>query len=377
MRRMSVSLVVVVVALGVSGSSSGRDAASGILVRTTVVTGEVAYTRIRGGHSWITVADLVGKGRREITSDPRRAAWNDHSPAWSPDGSRLAFIREGRSGSGLYVANRDGTGLRRLVHLPKVADSDPTLPVYDASDFSWSPDGQRLAFADGPLVVVDADGTGTRTVVPTRACKPSWSPDGGSLVYLVDDGCSSERGANAADPGYQAVSRVDVDGTHRRELARGSVGDAAWSPDGRLIAFTNACEVRHGGDWLCAGSVMNADGSGRHRVTPRVYSGGEWAVAWAAGGQQLLWSDYPAFYATTLADGRPRKVIPLPYKEGSLVGISLDGRRLAILARSRYDMNDSPHPIPPLVITTLDRSLILRVTVPRGWEAIDASVTLR
>jgi Tol biopolymer transport system component len=214
-------------------------------------TGDVAYTRVwidpkLGDRTWITVADLAGDGRRDITERPGRATlWDDYGPVWSPDGSWLAFVRHGRngSGSGLYVANRDGTQVRRALALPTRALealewSGDDFRSTEVPAYAWSPDGQRLAFADGTLWVVDRDGTNSRKLVQSSACKPSWSPDGRTLIYLVDNFCGG-RGANQGAPGHRSINLIDVDGSHRRHLATGSFGDASWSPDGRRIAFTN------------------------------------------------------------------------------------------------------------------------------------------
>jgi dipeptidyl aminopeptidase/acylaminoacyl peptidase len=353
--------------LGMQGAlSSGAPA----------VTGEVAYTRVQGESLWITVADLAGKGRHEITRPlGKKASWFDHSPAWSPDGSRVAFLREGRTGSGLYVASRDGSGLRRVLRLPNNPDSDAEFWAYDASDFAWSPDGKSLAFASGLLYVVSADGTNSRKLPVSSACKPSWSPNGRSLLYLRDRvfGCGY-RGGNEHDPGHKAIYRIDTDGSHSRLLARGSFGDASWSPDGRQIAITDGCSVAHGGDWFCSVSVVKADGSGKQRLVKDSFGGG-W-VQWTAGGTEVLWPSYPTFQATNVATGKTHKVLPAPYKEGDPVGISASGQMIAVLAMSSYEMAES-HPVPPLLIVTASGRLVQRVTVPPGWRSAWAGVYVR
>ena len=60
----------------------------------------------------------------------------EHSPAFSPDGTRLAFVRETGGNADIYVANADGSAARRLTH---AAGSD-----YNPA---WSPDGTQIAFA--------------------------------------------------------------------------------------------------------------------------------------------------------------------------------------------------------------------------------------
>lgn len=104
-------------------------------------------------------------------------------PAWSPDGSRIAFADHASSGTGfsLYLINPDGTGLDELVTM-----------AGSLSDPAWSPDGTRLAFGGvGPdnqeIFVVNADGSNlvniTNTPAPLGEIQPAWSPDGEAIVF--------------------------------------------------------------------------------------------------------------------------------------------------------------------------------------------------
>jgi Tol biopolymer transport system component len=371
-RLAQVGAIGVVVVVGGAGTSVEAKEGS-------AVAGDAAYTRIWTGEhrvdAWITVADLAGASRKTITPRPRgRVSWGDHGALWSPDGPRLAFIREGRKASGLYVAKRDGTGLRRVLVLPGVPYSDPLFPEYSASDFAWSPNGQLLAFAYGPLRIVNSDGTNQRTLVDSLSCKPSWSPDGRSLVYLVDDGCGTERGSNEWDPGFRAVDRIDSDGSHRRRLATGSFGDVAWSPDGRHIAFTDRCAVAHGGDWACSLSLIKEDGSGRRRLVKQTWGGGEWGVMWAAAGSEVLWPSFPSFKATNVVTGRTHSVLRAPDGDGEPVGISRDGRRIAVLVGP---VEQGEAPVPRLNIVAMNGRVIQPVTVPRGWTSAEVDVLVR
>jgi Tol biopolymer transport system component len=103
---------------------------------------------------------LDGSGDRPITSGPEL----DRQPDWSPDGSRLVFLRQG---DGLYIVNADGTGLRFLT-----AGTDP----------SWSPDGAQIAFSrwtsqGGEIHTINVDGTGERQVTSAADGISSFSPD--------------------------------------------------------------------------------------------------------------------------------------------------------------------------------------------------------
>jgi TolB protein len=102
----------------------------------------------------------------------RTASW----PAWSPDGTRIAFTgRDSRSAydTDIYVVNVDGSGLVRLTNDPRARDAMP----------SWSSDGliafvREAGINGNPIFVMNADGTEQRAVTPLRgaALSPAWKP---------------------------------------------------------------------------------------------------------------------------------------------------------------------------------------------------------
>ena len=93
---------------------------------------------------------------------------------------QIAFVSGPHDGSAasIFVANANGSGVRRLTHAPQRFDSAP----------AWSPDGTRIAFAGSfdwhasKVYVMRADGRGLRrlTRLPATAMEgePAWSPDG-------------------------------------------------------------------------------------------------------------------------------------------------------------------------------------------------------
>src|SRR5262249_37069625 len=129
--------------------------------------GLLALDSPRGANHVILTAQPDGSGMRQLTSDQINAV----EPAWSPDGSTIAFARLGRKG-GIYLIDADGTKLRRLT----TGGGEP----------AWSPDGSQLAFIrNNPstrftsLFVIATDGSGERQLpCPVAASEPAWSPDG-------------------------------------------------------------------------------------------------------------------------------------------------------------------------------------------------------
>jgi Tol biopolymer transport system component len=190
------------------------------------------------GRSDLWVMNADGSDPRPLIDGPG-SSW---SPAWSPDGSRIAFARG--DPASLYVVDSNGSDLTRL-----------TPDDVNASDLSWSPDGSRIVFnpegeVEKDLYVVNADGTGERALLqaPGYQMEPDWSPDGQKIAFTT----SSPDGAGFG------ISVMDADGTNVRSLTDHPAAQSAeWSPDGRQIAFM---ALRPGTDHDTL-YVMNADGT--------------------------------------------------------------------------------------------------------------------
>jgi Tol biopolymer transport system component len=133
----------------------------------------------------------------------------DHSPEWSPDGTKVAFIRITASGSSLFVMNADGTDVRQLTNHP---GQDVFWWGFYTNDYErWSPDGKRIVFTnviDGgraDLHVIDADGTHDVQLTDYSADFNGWAPDG-RITF------------NSAVSGSQELYLINPDGTGRVNL---------------------------------------------------------------------------------------------------------------------------------------------------------------
>jgi len=176
------------------------------------------------------------------------------SPAWSPDGSKIAFSSSMHGHSEIYVADSAGANPKRLTVSTGHPDSSP---VWNAKT------GAQIAFVSGrtglpQIYIMDADGTNVQRMTDTGyAVSPSWSPNGQLLAFAW------RRNYGPGEPGGQDIYLMDVTTRQWVQLTHDSgVNDfPSWSPDGRHIVY----ESRQGGRseiWS-----MLADGTKQHALT--------------------------------------------------------------------------------------------------------------
>jgi TolB protein len=172
----------------------------------------------------IKVADADGKNARFLLDE----LGTQREPQWSPDGKQLLFtMLEPRNGCfNIFVVNADGTGLKNLTDSNK-SSGDP----------AWSPDGSRIAFVSvAPntpthLWVMNADGSGQSDVLSRDlaiAVYPAWTPDGKCINFGGPD-----------ENGKLQVRQVHPDGTGEMIITPGprQHSYASWSPDERYLAY--------------------------------------------------------------------------------------------------------------------------------------------
>ena len=207
----------------------------------------IAYTSWLSGFPEVLVS-YIYEGRM---TRPANGNADDHNflPAFSSDGSQIAFMSNRDGNPDLYVVNADGTGeARRLTNHPGI-DVSPT----------WSPNGQQIAFTSDrtgapQIYVVGADGTGLRRLTYETYCdRPTWSP-----APFNEIAYSSKTG-----PGHD-IKVLDLATNEVRQLTYGlgSNESPSYSPNGRHVAFMSTR-----GSGLKQIYTIGRDGKGLRRVT--------------------------------------------------------------------------------------------------------------
>lgn len=277
----------------------------------------------------IHVGDPATGATRLLVGGPE----SDYEPTFSPDGTRIAFVREAPTGEDVYIVNHDGTGLRRVTPSPlgglvsatwtpasdalvlghdvdgrqllqrfDALGSAPARTIAEGLDIDWfeyrPPVGAEVLFrgrVDGRygLFLMNPDGTGIRPLVAGLATPPgrfednqdlnfpAWSPDG-SRIYF-----------NKYVPAASTVQAwvMDPDGSNPRRFNASAIaccwweGEMAPSPDGRWVLMWRVAPDGSTGEL----TLYPADGSGEGRVIgPSLVGTARWT--WSPDSTRILFN---------------------------------------------------------------------------------------
>ena len=233
----------------------------------------IAFTSTRTGDAEIFVMDADGTDVRQVTSNPAQ----DLDPAFSADGSRIAFASDRDGNRELYVVGVDGTGETRLTSSP-ANEEEP----------AFSADGSRLAFVsdrdgNGEIYVAAADGAAPvrLTFDPAADYQPNFAPDGSRIAFASERvggiGRIHVMGADGSAP--MLLSSSDTSADH----------DPSFSPDGAKVAFAgdSVCRPGYGCGQILGGAIYSTASDGlseRTAVQPGIpLADLDWGVATAGG----------------------------------------------------------------------------------------------
>lgn len=275
--------------------------------------GRIIYLSYRAGSTASELYSMEPDGSSEIrlTQDPSV----DYSDLRvSPDFKRLLFTRIGGTApGGVHVMNVDGTGL--------------SGPFALGWSYDWHPSGAEVVSV-GPgadeyrytLIVSGLDGSNPRPVTDGQAADlfPRWSPDGTRILFARSQPVDAPQDVYVVNPDGSGLTNLTPD-------SEGFDGNPAWSPDGQRIAFANDAGV----------NVMQADGSGRTRISERQYC--TRPLLWSPDGKHILCitpgsGNYTVGVAVLNADGSGEVSLGIPTKQMNEPSWSPDSRKIVFWA---------------------------------------------
>jgi Tol biopolymer transport system component len=202
---------------------------------------KIVFTSTRDGNREIYVMNADGSDVRRLTNHPAL----DSRPDWSVDGTKIVFVSARIGGfhpvtglplRGVFVMNADGTGVTQLTAPEDALDNGPR----------FSPDGTKIAFlrvqANGRMAVytIDSDGSNERKLTPDslNAAEPDWSPDGTKLAAQNNTcplpECAGESDVILMNADGSGISSVTNNMTTRNGLAS---LQPRWSPEGNKLVY--------------------------------------------------------------------------------------------------------------------------------------------
>lgn len=210
-----------------------------------------------------------GLAMQRLTSDDGY----ETQPQWSPDGSVILFrtSADGAARANLAVIRPDGTGLRVLTAALPATMTDISSPA-------WSHDGTRIAFIGAvngqhKVWVMNADGSNAHQVTTDAGfdSSPTWSPDGTTIAF-------TRWNTTTPDTHGEDLMFVHVaSGAVQRLALAGDQRDPTWSPDGLFIAFSGTTVAGRGVANLY---TIRPDGAAMRLRTVNAAWSGAYAPAW-------------------------------------------------------------------------------------------------
>ncbi len=254
-----------------------------------VFSTRIAYVEKRGNQYRLMVADADGENAQAMLTSNEPIM----SPAWSPDGSRLAYVSFQQK--------------KPIIYVQRLSDTKQPAPAVgfrgSNSAPAWSPDGRQLAVAlsrDGgtQLFLVGADGSGAKRLTSSGGIdtEPVFSPDGQWIYFTSDRGGSPQIYRVSAGGGD--VQRVTFSGEYNVS--------PRVSPDGKTLAYVS----RSGGRFQVAAMDLGTRQTqvltdGARDESPSFAPNGKMILyATDAGGRGVL--------AATSSDGRVKQRLTMP-----------------------------------------------------------------
>ena len=201
--------------------------------------------------------ELIGStvvGLKNLTNNPA----DDYDPAWSPDGTRIAFTSKRDGNEEIYAMSADGSNVTRFTNSPD-----------KKSGYAWSPDGSNFAFISSDdiwwdksnIIIISLDGKVTNiTPYSYVDLDFSWLPDGNMVINRV----ITETSMGWVYTIESHINLIDTDNfesTHLAECPDFCCVNFAWLSDNNSIAFNKVKCLPHSAPEYPEGYILLSDGS--------------------------------------------------------------------------------------------------------------------
>ena len=333
-----ISITLSAIVLVIVSAVMAEPASSGTFPGTN---GKIVFSSDRDGDFDIYVMDSDGSNQTRLTNTANPAAYPDNHPAWSPDGTKIAFD----DGNDIYVIDADGSNRTKLTD----NTGQDTYP-------SWSADGTKIVFRSyvGPysqfkrnkIFVMNADGSDwphETFIFEKSATSPSWSPDGEKLAYVSFE---------------NKRPQIFVQNIYTMERERitnfpGINGSPVFSPDGKQMAMVLS---KDGNPEIY---VMDLASQNLRRITRNRAIDTE--PAWAPDGKSLIFSSErggkPQIYSVNLGSGKVRRQT-FDGEQNLGATITPDGNHMVLVNRTRGDYHIAKQAIDDGAVQVLTRTYL-------------------
>ena len=220
---------------------------------------KIVFVSDRDGNNEIYSCNADGSNVIRLTNDGAL----DRNPAWSPDGTRIAFVRSSDINSDiyglgdLYIMNADGSNVVQRTF------------TGDVNNPAWSPDGTRIAFNNSSFNSIFLIDLASGAVSPLPNAEgsssvpdPDWSPDGTKIAFESDRLFWDFR---------SDIFNISPNGSGLTYILYGQddYWRPCWSPDGTKLSVTinNVISGTTGGTTDGSIGVINANGTGLRIIT--------------------------------------------------------------------------------------------------------------
>lgn len=253
---------------------------------------KIAFISSRNGGGEIFVMDKDGSNQINLTP----ATISIGEPVWSPDGSKILFLANPGSTDlhqtefGLYTMNSDGTYWQQL--------------AYGSFDgYSWSPDGRKIVFAlyqdkskQWDLYVIDSGGGNLSNITNSSDWEgnPKWSPDGKKIIYTLSFDTEGTYESINVTFSHQQLFVMDIDESNQNRLSNDTsksqnstyIGRYSWSPDGKKVVYVEDNNIY----------IINADGSNRKEIIGTGDTRSNSLPTWSPDGQWISFLSNEKYY---------------------------------------------------------------------------------